>query len=148
MRKLFLTALLTVPVLAQSPPDIEVLHVRGNVYMFASDSGNVTVQVGEHRDNDGVLMVDTGSAQMADRILAKLKNLTNKQLKYVVNTSADLDHDIASVIQIEFEHLLGLLRWDQSSPNRKIRLFPMYGVVACIRSRSDTWRSRREKRRA
>ena len=92
MRMLFWTALMAVPVLAQSPPGIEVLHVRGNIYMFASDGGNVTVQIGEHRDNDGVLMVDTGSAQMADRILAELKKLTDKQLKYVVNTSADLDH--------------------------------------------------------
>lgn len=75
---------------AQTP--MEVLHARGNVYMFASDSGNVTVQIGEHRDNDGVLMVDTGTAQMAEPILAALKKLTSKQLKYVVNTSADLDH--------------------------------------------------------
>src|SRR5260370_18107652 len=92
MRIVFLTALLAALVLAQSPPDIEVLHVRGNVYMFASDGGNVTVQVGEHRDNDGVLMVDTGSAQMAGRIQAELKKLTTKPLRYVVNTSSDPDH--------------------------------------------------------
>ena len=84
--------LLALPAFAQAQPDIEVLHVRGNVYMFASDAGNVTVQVGEHPDNDGVLMVDTGSEQQAERILAALTKLTGKQLKYVVNTSADLDH--------------------------------------------------------
>jgi cyclase len=92
MRFLLLASVLALPAFAQQQPGIEVLHVRGNVYMFASDSGNVTVQVGEHRDNDGVLMVDTGSAQMAGPILAELKKLTGKQLKYVVNTSADLDH--------------------------------------------------------
>jgi len=92
MRFLLLASVLALPAFAQQQPGIEVLHVRGNVYMFASDSGNVTVQVGEHRDNDGVLMVDTGSAQMAGPILAELKKLTSKQLKYVVNTSADLDH--------------------------------------------------------
>jgi glyoxylase-like metal-dependent hydrolase (beta-lactamase superfamily II) len=92
MRILFLPALLTATLFAQAQPDIEVLHVRGNVYMFASDAGNVTVQVGEHRDNDGVLIVDTGSAAMATRVLAELKKLTNKPLRYVVNTSADLDH--------------------------------------------------------
>ena len=91
MRMLLWMALLVAPGLAQSP-DIEVLHVRGNVYMFASDGGNVTVQVGEHRDNDGVLMVDAGSAQMADRILAGIKKLTTKPLRYLVNTSADPDH--------------------------------------------------------
>ena len=92
MRILIFASLLGLPAFAQSQPDMEVLHVRGNVYMFASDAGNVTVQIGEHRDNDGVLMVDTGSAQMAPRILTELKKLTNKQLKYVVNTSADPDH--------------------------------------------------------
>lgn len=92
MRFLLLASVWVLPAFAQPQPGIEVLHVRGNVYMFASDSGNVTVQVGEHRDNDGVLMVDTGSVQMAEPILAELKKLTSKQLKYVVNTSADLDH--------------------------------------------------------
>src|SRR5579863_1431060 len=87
MRLLLFATLLALPAFAQRQPGIEVLHVRDNVYMFASDGGNVTVQVGDHRDNDGVLMVDTGSAKMADPILVELKKLTAKQLKYVVNTS-------------------------------------------------------------
>jgi cyclase len=74
------------------PNDVEVIHVRGNVYMFASDAGNVVVQVGEYRDNDGVLMVDTGSKETAPKILAELKKLTPKPLKYVVLTSPDAHH--------------------------------------------------------
>jgi cyclase len=50
------------------------------------------VQVGEHRDNDGVLIVDTGSASMTDRIQAELNKLTSKPVRYLVNTSADPDH--------------------------------------------------------
>jgi glyoxylase-like metal-dependent hydrolase (beta-lactamase superfamily II) len=92
MRFIIFASILALPAFAQPQPGVEVLHVQGNIYMFASDTGNVTVQVGEHRDNDGVLMVDTGSAQLAPAILVELKKLTNKQLKYVVNTSADLDH--------------------------------------------------------
>lgn len=92
MRIAIFAALMAVPMFAQMQPDMEVLHVRGNVYLFASDAGNVTVQVGEHRDNDGVLMVDTGPARMADRVLAELKKLTGKRLRYVVNTSADPNH--------------------------------------------------------
>ena len=97
MRALVSTALLAwfVPgslAFAQSQPSIEVLHVRGNVYMFASDDGNITVQVGEHRDNDGVLMVDTGPASLTDRVQAELNKLTSKPLRYLVNTSADPDH--------------------------------------------------------
>ena len=57
---------------AEPQSGIEVIHVRGNVYMFASDEGNITVQVGEYRDNDGMLMVDTGSTSMTERVQAEL----------------------------------------------------------------------------
>jgi len=77
---------------AEPQSSIEVIHVRGNVYMFASDEGNITVQVGEYRDNDGMLMVDTGSTSMTERVQAELHKLTNKPLLYIVNTSADSDH--------------------------------------------------------
>ena len=40
----------------------EVRHVQGNVYMFASTLGNVTIQVGKDAGHDGVLLVDTGCA--------------------------------------------------------------------------------------
>ena len=92
MRLLVLTPLLASLAFAQQQTSIEVLHVRGNVYMFASDEGNITVQVGEHRDNDGVLMVDTGSAAMTDLVVAELRKLTEKPVRYLVNTSADPDH--------------------------------------------------------
>jgi len=89
-------ALILLPVVASlawaQQPDIEVLHVRGSVYLFASDEGNITVQVGEHRDNDGVLMVDTGPAAMTDRVLAELNKLTSKPLRFIINTSSDPDH--------------------------------------------------------
>jgi len=93
MKKLTIAALLAAPIFAQAQTaPIDVLHVRGNVYMLASDGGNVTVQIGTFRDNDGVLMVDAGSAALAPAILTELRKLTTKQLKYLVNTSADLDH--------------------------------------------------------
>lgn len=92
MRTPVLVALFAPLAFTQTQLHIEVVHVRGNVYMFASDQGNITVQVGEHRDNDGVLMVDTGSAAITDQIAAELKKLTSKPLRYVINTSSDLDH--------------------------------------------------------
>jgi cyclase len=58
---------------AQSPKDgeVHVLPVQGNVYMLIADGSNVSVSVGP----DGVLMVDTGSAQMSDKILATIRQL-------------------------------------------------------------------------
>src|SRR5688572_13273015 len=60
---------------AQSPKDgeVHVLPVQGNVYMLIADGSNISVSVGP----DGVLMVDTGSAQMSDKVLATIKQLAN-----------------------------------------------------------------------
>src|SRR5262245_22536803 len=71
---------------------INVLPVQGNVYLLVGATGNITVQVG----NDGVLMVDTGSAQMTDQVLATVKELakpiTDKPLRFIINTHFHADH--------------------------------------------------------
>jgi glyoxylase-like metal-dependent hydrolase (beta-lactamase superfamily II) len=58
---------------AQQPQqgEIEVLHIRGNVYLLAGAGGNVVASVGK----DGVLLVDTGTEQNADRLLAAIARL-------------------------------------------------------------------------
>ena len=48
--------------------DIQMLKVQGNVYLLTGGGGNVVVQVGDQ----GVLVVDTGSAQTADKVLAAI----------------------------------------------------------------------------
>lgn len=50
---------------------INVLPVRGNIYMLVGAGGNVTASVGR----DGVLLVDTGTAQMSDKLIAAYKQL-------------------------------------------------------------------------
>jgi len=70
----------------------EILRVRPNVYMFASTLGNVTVQVGNQPGNDGVLLVDTGNGQLTERIQAEIKKLSDKPVRYILNTNADADH--------------------------------------------------------
>jgi cyclase len=70
----------------------EVRHVRGNVYMFASTLGNVTVQVGHDPGHDGVLLVDTGPARLRERILAEIRKLSDEPVRFIINTSADADH--------------------------------------------------------
>ena len=57
---------------------INVLPVRGNIYMVIGAGGNVAASVGR----DGVLLVDTGTAQMADKLL-----VTVQQLAYSVVTA-------------------------------------------------------------
>ncbi len=86
-------ALLAVSVVAtagaQAPAGApEVLRLRPNVYLIAGAGGNVAVQVGD----DGVVVVDSGSAATAGAILAAIKTITPDPVRYIINTGPDADH--------------------------------------------------------
>ncbi|HUO30916.1 MAG TPA: MBL fold metallo-hydrolase [Bryobacteraceae bacterium] len=69
--------------------EVHVLHVQGNVYMLVGAGGNITLQVGDM----GVLMVDTGLANMADKVIAAIEKLSpHKPLQYIINTHVHPDH--------------------------------------------------------
>ncbi len=70
----------------------EVRHVQGNVYMFASTLGNVTIQIGNDAGHDGVLLVDTGPPRLRETILAEIRKLSTEPVRFIINTSADADH--------------------------------------------------------
>src|SRR6202167_2003241 len=76
--------------LAQSAfaQQVEVLPVQGNIYMLAGAGGNITLQLGEN----GVLVVDTGLPPMSDQVIAEIRKLSKKPLRYVVNTDVKEDH--------------------------------------------------------
>jgi cyclase len=75
--------------LAQSQnAEVHVWPVQGNIYMIVGAGGNVTVQTGK----DGVLVVDTGLAPMADKTLAAIKSISNGPIRYVINTHYHPDH--------------------------------------------------------
>jgi glyoxylase-like metal-dependent hydrolase (beta-lactamase superfamily II) len=68
--------------------DIRVLKVRDNVYMLSGDGGNVTVMTFDA----GTLVVDTGTAQMANALLEAIKRISPKPIAHIINTSASDDH--------------------------------------------------------
>jgi len=70
----------------------EVVRVRPNIYMIASLAGNVTVQLGNNPGHDGVLLVNTGPAQLTARIMAEIRKLSDKPIRFILNTSADAHH--------------------------------------------------------
>jgi cyclase len=67
---------------------VEVLQLRPDFYMIAGAGGNVAVQIG----SDGVVVVDSGTADKADEIIAAIKKLTNHPIRYIINTGPDADH--------------------------------------------------------
>ena len=68
--------------------DIRVLKVRENVYMLTGAGGNITVMTFP----EGAVVVDTGSAQMANAVLETVRRLSSKPLTHIINTSASDDH--------------------------------------------------------
>ena len=50
--------------------------------------GNIGVQFGP----DGAVVVDTGSQENAAKVIAEVRKLTNKPIRYIINTSAEADH--------------------------------------------------------
>jgi glyoxylase-like metal-dependent hydrolase (beta-lactamase superfamily II) len=75
---------------AQNPKDSEVhvWPVQGNIYMIVGAGGNITVQAGK----DGVLLVDTGLANMSDKVLAAIKTISTGPIRYIINTHYHADH--------------------------------------------------------
>ena len=61
---------------AQSPRDgqVHVLPIQGNIYMLVADGTNVTASIGR----DGMAIVNTGTAQMSEKILAALNDLSKR----------------------------------------------------------------------
>lgn len=75
---------------AQQPSDaaLETIQIRSNVYVIFGAGGNITVHVGE----DGVILVDAGTAAMADKVLAAVKAITPQPIRLIINTHGDPDH--------------------------------------------------------
>jgi glyoxylase-like metal-dependent hydrolase (beta-lactamase superfamily II) len=68
--------------------DVHVLKVQGSVYMLVGPGGNVTLQAGK----DGVLLVDSMNGSATEKLLAAVRTISDKQLRYIINTSFEMDH--------------------------------------------------------
>ena len=71
-----------------SKVEIKVTKVAGNVYMLEGAGGNIGASVGD----DGIVIVDDQFAPLADKIRAALKGITDKPLRFIINTHYHFDH--------------------------------------------------------
>ena len=67
---------------------LETIQIRPNVYVIFANGSNVTAHVGE----DGVILVDAGPAETADKVVQAVKAITNAPIRLILNTSAHPDH--------------------------------------------------------
>jgi cyclase len=71
-----------------SKVEIKVTKVAGTVYMLQGAGGNIGASVGE----DGIVVVDDQYAPLADKIQAALKGITDKPVRFIINTHYHEDH--------------------------------------------------------
>src|SRR5215467_6055387 len=67
---------------------LETLEVRPSFFVIAGAGANVGVQVGD----DGLVVVDSGSAAGAPGLLAAIRRVSPKPIRYVIDTGPDADH--------------------------------------------------------
>ncbi len=68
--------------------EIKVQKVAGSVYMLTGSGGNIGVSVGP----DGIVVVDTQFAPLAPKIQAALKGISDKPVRFILNTHWHADH--------------------------------------------------------
>jgi glyoxylase-like metal-dependent hydrolase (beta-lactamase superfamily II) len=67
---------------------LDVVQLRPNFYVIGGAGGNVVVQTGP----DGVILVDSGSAPMAEQVLSAIRRISPLPIRYIINTGMDADH--------------------------------------------------------
>jgi len=67
---------------------LDVFKVQGNVWLIAGAGGNIAVQAGEQ----GIVLVDTGAAGLTDKVMAAIRGISTKPIRYIINTSIAPQH--------------------------------------------------------
>lgn len=98
--KTALTAALAVPAFAAislnsasaqrdfSKVEIKTIPVAGSVHMLVGQGGNIGVSSGD----DGIFMIDDQFAPLTDKILAAVKGISSKPIRFLLNTHWHFDH--------------------------------------------------------
>jgi glyoxylase-like metal-dependent hydrolase (beta-lactamase superfamily II) len=68
--------------------DVQVVYVQGNVHMVLGAGPNIAASIGPN----GILMVDSGRAPAAERVIATLRPLSRNPIQYILNTQFGDEH--------------------------------------------------------
>jgi len=72
----------------ESGTGLDLVQIRPNFYVIAGAGGNIVMQTGP----EGVILVDSGSTEMSDRVLATIRRVTTLPIRYIINTSMNPEH--------------------------------------------------------
>jgi glyoxylase-like metal-dependent hydrolase (beta-lactamase superfamily II) len=68
--------------------NVSIQHVQGRMYLLSGAGANITVQIGD----EAIVLVDAGRADMSAEVLRAVRQLSNRPIEFVIDTSADADH--------------------------------------------------------
>ncbi|HEY5624677.1 MAG TPA: MBL fold metallo-hydrolase, partial [Gammaproteobacteria bacterium] len=68
--------------------EIQTVHASSNVYMLVGAGGNIGVSIGD----DGVFVIDDQFAPLSDKIMAAIEDLSDDDVRFLVNTHFHGDH--------------------------------------------------------
>src|SRR5271157_870240 len=94
---LALLACLCVRASAQGPPDfskvqIKTTKITDNFYTLEGQGGPLIGTIGILTGPDGVFMVDAQFAPLTEKIVAAIRQVTDKPIRFMVNTHLHPDH--------------------------------------------------------
>lgn len=78
--------------------DLYLLPVQGNVYVLMGAGSNISLQIRNQRTEDGVLLVDAGSAELSDSVLTAIRQITTARIRTIINTSDDDQHTGGNIL--------------------------------------------------
>jgi glyoxylase-like metal-dependent hydrolase (beta-lactamase superfamily II) len=94
MRRVFVFAIALYAVTASaqerdfSKVEVKATKVAGTVYMLTGSGGNIGVSAGD----DGIVIIDDQFAPLAPKIIQALNGITDKSIKFIINTHFHGDH--------------------------------------------------------
>src|SRR5690349_20369424 len=72
----------------KQPPQLTINKVKDDLYEIEGDGGNVAVYI----TDEGVILIDDKYDQDHEQIVAKVKSVTDKPIKYILSTHHHADH--------------------------------------------------------
>ena len=151
MKRLISIMALACSAAALAQPNFDAVQIRttkitDTVYMLEGEGGNIGVSAGE----DGVILIDDQYPPLTEKILAAVKVISDKPIRFVINTHWHFDHTGGNenlgkggVIIVAHDNVYKRLSSEQFIQllnNRKVPAMPKAGLPMVTFSDSVTFR--------